>query len=67
MFIWFPLELLSAFDHIHMLICAIERLNIIIIHHYWEVCRNRKCFVCKEGCVGGVQRKAFWSAVNCLT
>ena len=28
MLIWFPLELLSAFDHIHMLICAIEILNI---------------------------------------
>ena len=46
MLIWFPLELQSAFDHIHMLIgttevlnidhihmliCAIEVLNIIII------------------------------------
>ena len=30
MLIWFPLEL-YAFDHIHMLICAIEVLNIIII------------------------------------
>ena len=31
MLIWFPLELQSAFDHVHMLICAIEILNIIII------------------------------------
>jgi len=31
MLIWFPLELWSTFDHIHILICAIEILNIIII------------------------------------
>ena len=31
MLIWFPLELWSAFDHIHMLICIIEILNIINI------------------------------------
>ena len=30
MLIWFPLELLSAFGHIHMQICAIEILNINI-------------------------------------
>ena len=28
MLIWFPLELLSAFELIHMLMCAIEILNI---------------------------------------
>lgn len=31
MFIWFPLELWSAFNHIHMLTCAVEILNIIIM------------------------------------
>ena len=31
---WFPLEFSSAFDHIHMLICTIDLLNIIIIYSW---------------------------------
>ena len=31
MLIWFPLELQSAFDHIDVIICALEILSIIII------------------------------------
>ena len=44
MLIWFPLELYSTFDHIHMLICAIEILNIIITIIIIIIIINLNCF-----------------------
>ena len=48
MLIWFPLELWSALDHIHMLICAIEILNITLCHFASKCFDSRSKFKERE-------------------